>query len=188
MTILSLEHKDIIWIDLTLSFNISGSLASQGSNILENVREFHINEIGKYQSMYVLQKENVDSSPTDFKHMLPFIIDGIPSQKRIMITQSRILYFQRIAKTGSRTFIQILRNLGTNLGYFVDVPSYKAEMMGADENEIKKEIKNILVSHRDSVVRSRHFNFIDFEKYGVEWNPHWFSVVRDPVERVCYSI
>ena len=186
--ILYLELKDVIWIDLTLNFTISGRLSSQGSNILENVREFYINEIGKYQSMYVLQKKNIDSSAsTNSKHMLPFIINGLPSQKRIMITPSRILYFQRIAKTGTRTFIEILRNLGTNLGYSVDVPNYKLEMMGADENEIIKEIQNILVCHRDSVVRSRHFNFIDFENYGIGWNPHWFSVVRDPVERVYCS-
>ena len=125
----------MIWIDLTLNFTISGRLSSQGSNILENVREFYINEIGKYQSMYVLQKKNIDSSAsTNSKHMLPFIINGLPSQKRIIITPSRILYFQRIAKTGTRTFIEILRNLGTNLGYSVDVPNYKLEMMGADEN------------------------------------------------------
>ena len=174
----------MIWIDLKLNFKISGRLSFPKSHTLENVRDYRINQIGKYNSIYVLQEEKF-TYPTNISHMLPIVIEGRPCQKRIMVTPSKILYFPRIAKTGSRTFIEILRSLGKSLGYVVDVPYYKAEVMGADEYEIKKEIKEILICHRDSAVRTRHFNFIDFEKYGVRWNPDWFSIVRDPVDRVC---
>ncbi len=30
----------------------------------------------------------------------------------------------------------------------------------------------------------QHYSFIDFAKYGYDWHPDWFSMVRDPVEKV----
>ncbi len=30
----------------------------------------------------------------------------------------------------------------------------------------------------------RHYAFIDYRKMGYNWNPDWFNVVRDPIERV----
>ena len=34
----------------------------------------------------------------------------------------------------------------------------------------------------------RHYNFVDFQKYGSDWSPDWFNMVRDPVDRVSIFI
>ena len=30
----------------------------------------------------------------------------------------------------------------------------------------------------------KHYNFVDFSRFGSAWSPTYFNVVRDPVERV----
>ena len=30
----------------------------------------------------------------------------------------------------------------------------------------------------------QHYSFIDFNKFGYNWTPDWFNIVRDPVEKV----
>ena len=89
-----------------------------------------------------------------------------------------------MAKTGTRTIIKILENLSIKLGYIAETPSFKEETVQGDTNDVMQEIGEIVKSNRNSIIRSRHFSFIDFEKYGFSWTPHWFSMVREPVERV----
>ena len=31
----------------------------------------------------------------------------------------------------------------------------------------------------------KHYNFVDFSRFGSAWSPTYFNVVRDPIERVC---
>ena len=93
-------------------------------------------------------------------------------------------YCFRIAKTGSRTLISILASIGKHLGFQVQVPAFQHETLYDDRNGVRKEIYEIISGHENNIVRSRHYSFINFKEYGLEWYPDWFSIVRDPVERV----
>ena len=90
----------------------------------------------------------------------------------------------RIAKTGSRTFVQILSSVGNDLGFQVQVPAYSYERTMQEDEEVKEEILEIIKGHENNYIRARHSSFIDFKKHGYKWSPLWFSLVRDPVERV----
>ena len=94
-----------------------------------------------------------------------------------------ILYY-RVAKTGSRSFIRILKILGKERGFLVDIPRFKNEDLTPRINAINKEIKQILICHEESKIRARHFSFIDFKKHDIDWSPQWFSIVRHPITRV----
>lgn len=90
----------------------------------------------------------------------------------------------RIAKTGTRSIIYLLLRLSNNLGFQLDVPAFRKEILQDNEGGIMKEIKNILNDQKDGYVRTRHYSYIDFKQHGTNWSPIWFSMVRDPVERV----
>ena len=74
-------------------------------------------------------------------------------------------------------------DISSKLGFLVDTPSRNLQIQ-EDKNKVEKEIGAIIKGHRDSIVRSKHYSFINFEKYGVRWTPDWFSMVRHPVDRV----
>ena len=63
-------------------------------------------------------------------------------------------------------------------------PSFENEEVQTNDDGIMKEIGEILKSQKNSIIRVRHFSFINFDRYNVKWNPHWFSMVRDPIDRV----
>ena len=90
----------------------------------------------------------------------------------------------RVAKTGTRTIFHLLNVLKKRLGFNLDVPYYVRETLHDDENGIMKEINQILLAQNNANVRMRHYSFINFENFGIRWNPYWFSLIRDPIERV----
>ena len=72
----------------------------------------------------------------------------------------------------------------SHLGFGLDIPHYVRETLHDDENGMMKEINQILLAQNKANIRMRHYSFIEFENHGVNWNPSWFSMVRDPIERV----
>ena len=80
--------------------------------------------------------------------------------------------------------IAILKNLGAKLGFNVEIPSSQSTLIQENQIQVEKEIGATMKSHRANTIRAKHYCFINFQKYGVKWNPDWFSMVRDPVERV----
>jgi hypothetical protein len=44
-------------------------------------------------------------------------------------------------------------------------------------------VKSLLKLHTPTVW-IRHFNFHDLKRLGYHWQPEWFAVVRDPLEKV----
>ena len=104
-----------------------------------------------------------------------------------MISECNVLrmrYLFRVAKTGSRTMIHLMSILGRNLGYKLDIPYYIVENIQDSDSGIMKETGDIITSHSNGMIRSRHYSFIDFKQFGIDWNCIWFSMVRDPIERV----
>ena len=112
-------------------------------------------------------------------------IIALPSEQRIMIRPSRILYFNRVAKTGSLNMIILFQSLGVHLGYDVDQGIREKEIVQEDTIGIKKEVDALVQTHK-STVKSRHYAFFSLREWGYSWEPDWFSLVRDPIERVSY--
>ena len=99
--------------------------------------------------------------------------------------QFKTFYENRVAKCGTRSILWILQKLGVTHGFNVEVASFKRDFVQSkNPADIKKEINHIMKAHQNSTVRVRHFSVIEFEKWGIDWKPDWFSIVRHPVDRV----
>ena len=46
-----------------------------------------------------------------------------------------------------------------------------------------KEAGDLLKTQKN-IVKVRHYSFIDLERFGYEWTPDWFSLIRDPIKKV----
>ena len=46
-----------------------------------------------------------------------------------------------------------------------------------------QEVDSVLRTHQPTV-KVRHYAFLDFARMGYKWNPDWFSLVRNPIEKV----
>lgn len=154
---------------------------SEDKSTIENVEETRLQHFVKYKSLYVAKFPKRMINATNVNHLLPVKVNFNMHQLEIIPT--RILYFSRVAKTATRSIMKILMELSTQLGYLVEVPN-RNKVIQEDDDEVQKEIGAILKSHRNSVIRCKHYSFINFEKYGVNWNPDWFSMVRNPVDKV----
>ena len=95
------------------------------------------------------------------------------------------LFNFRIAKTGSTSFIALFFKLGAKLGYDVDTGHRQHENVQDDSEGMFNEVDSILRTHKP-MVKIRHYVFLDFAQLGYQWNPDWFNLVRDPIEKVYY--
>ena len=76
--------------------------------------------------------------------------------------------------------------LGAKLGYDVN-PGIKQKEDVLDSYEgMFQEVDSILRTHAPTV-KVRHYAFLDFARMGYKWNPDWFSLVRNPIEKVSKS-
>ena len=97
-----------------------------------------------------------------------------------------MLYYNRVAKTGSQSITRLLFDLGKKHGYLL-YPNIrgKDEKLSDSDNlhALFEEIDSILKTHTPMAF-VRHYSFIDFAKFGYDWRPDWFTIVRDPVDKV----
>ena len=100
------------------------------------------------------------------------------------VQPSDVLYFNRVAKTGTTSLVKLIQILSKRLHYkgvgTVDSIIY-------DSLEGQLEEINSLLSLNQPTVWVRHYAFLDFESFGYKWKPEWMSIVRNPIERVLYS-
>ena len=69
------------------------------------------------------------------------------------------------------------------LDYDVDPGVRKYECVQDSIDGILHEA-GILLKTQKNTIRVRHYSFIDLESFGYEWTPDWFSLVRDPINKV----
>ena len=50
-------------------------------------------------------------------------------------------------------------------------------------NDVHRVTKEILMA-KGPTVYAKPYNFVDFKKHGSSWSPEYFSIVRDPIEKV----
>lgn len=106
---------------------------------------------------------------------------------KVNIKPSKILYFNRVAKTGSQSFIRLLVHQGEKLGFHVDPKIRQNDILADDPFGLIEEAISVLKIQRPEVV-VRHYNFIDFKEFSHGWHPDWFNVVRDPIDKVSLMI
>ena len=68
-------------------------------------------------------------------------------------------------------------------GYDVDPGVRKYERVLDSFEGIIEEVGSLLKNHKNKV-KVRHYSFIDLKNFGYDWNPDWFSLVRDPIDKV----
>ena len=104
-------------------------------------------------------------------------------EHRVIVRPSQILYFNRVAKTGSQSFIALFKQLSPKLGYQVTPKIYQRESVGDSFEGVLQEVDSVLRIPNPSII-VRHYSFVDFPQYGSIWRPDWFSMVRDPIDKV----
>ena len=95
-----------------------------------------------------------------------------------------MLYFNRVAKTGSQSFTHLLLNQGKKLGFSVWPKLKQSESLVDTKEGLADEIDSVVKMNKPTVF-VRHYSFIDFEKeLQTSWRPDWFNIVRDPIDKV----
>ncbi|XP_054732194.1 heparan sulfate 2-O-sulfotransferase pipe-like [Anastrepha obliqua] len=94
-----------------------------------------------------------------------------------------ILIFNRVPKTGSIQFIELMRKLGRVHNFDVEVDPQNGGIRPIlNENEEGDLVENI-ANADDGTVFVSHVNYLNFTKYDTP-KPIYVNMVRDPVERV----
>merc|ERR1712241_379966 len=73
---------------------------------------------------------------------LPFSINIEQSSHQIIIKPSKILYFNRVAKTGSQSFIHLLKKQGEKLGFSFWPKIVQQESLVDTAEGLAEEIKS----------------------------------------------
>ena len=106
-----------------------------------------------------------------------------PLEQRVIVRPSKIMYFNRVAKTGSQSFIALLKKLSHKLGFSVNPKIYPKETLCDTLEGVVSEVDDATKTNVPLVI-VRHYSFVDFPMYGSMWSPDWFSMVRDPIDKV----
>ena len=139
-------------------------------------------KVAKYKSLHIIKGENEHQKQKGLMKM-PIRIVSMPQEQRIMVKPSNVLYFNRVAKTGSYSFMTLLSVLGKNHGFGVDYGLREWDIVRDDTKGLGEEIDKLLRIHENHVI-CRHYAFFNLKDMGYDWRPDWFSIVRHPIERV----
>ena len=112
-----------------------------------------------------------------------------------MIRPAKILFYNRVAKTGSQSITALLHALEKKNGFVVNSKTtfqfYDPTTMVTSTRELLIVTPEVLQLQLTKMLRTttpmvfiQHYSFIDFTKFGYDWSPDWFNIVRDPVEKV----
>jgi len=152
---------------------------SEETGMLENGHKFQISSYGDKGCIRHIKIPEVDK-PGKKKVSLPMqfkVVEG-----RVAVTSSRVLLFNRVAKVGSQSLIRLMVELSQTRGYHVSVDQRTVEQYNSPPWE-QLQLAETLTSFTMPTVWVRHYNFLDFDSFGLA-SPKWVNLVRDPVERV----
>ena len=84
---------------------------------LVDARNIKIGWIGNYKCMPVIRiPTELSLDPLKSRMKLPIKIFPMLAEQKVMVRPSKIMYFNRVAKTGSQSFIKLFQILGDRLG------------------------------------------------------------------------
>ena len=95
----------------------------------------------------------------------------------------RILFFIRLPKCASTSFVKLLRSLSIPLSF--ELYYNPSGAYDWDNNTIRREARRVWSKHR-KIMYARHFYYVDFKHYGLK-NFTYVTVIREPVARFVSS-
>lgn len=105
------------------------------------------------------------------------------SRQQCKVTAPRVLFFIRMPKCASTSFVNLLQSLSKSQSFtLLFNPSGAYDW---DKSTIRAEARQVM-SKRGKVVYARHFYYVDFQPYGVK-NFTYVTVIREPVARFVSS-
>ena len=143
-------------------------------------------EAGSWNCMKILKLCSSNSSLDNFLSQsiaLPYIITTYPEQGRINLQCSNILYFTRVAKTGSQGVIAIMHALKKLNRYKAYTQFSQVETIMDSFHRVQNQV-DLIAKYNEPAVWIRHYGVIDFKKHGASWSPQFVSIVRNPIDRV----
>ena len=192
------EEKPVIYVPQ------SGNKAYQGKltdgYIIDDPIAYEIRRLTRWQCIHLVKEA---SNPLNERKIellrLPIKIIADPESGRIQIKNSQVIFFNPIARTGTETFMWILHELKKESeGEFdIQMPSRAGNDRRSPPPKIilKDSYKNIQAvvdqissQNKKPLLYAKPYNFIDFSEHGSLWTPDYFSIVRDPIEKVSLEI
>ena len=113
----------------------------------------------------------------------PVAIKAFPQEGRVYLRPGKTLIFNRIAKTGSQSIIELLVQLKHKNGIEPLIQLKQVEHLMEPPKLISEFIGTVDRATRALAV-IRHYNFVDFEEYGGIFTPTYINVVRNPVDKI----
>ena len=89
-------YENVIWIDVNKEITLFGKLSLNDSNIMEQVRPFDVQLMGKLKKFYFIKIPNLPKPESNIKQLLPIRIINIPNEQRFYVLRSQGLYFTRL--------------------------------------------------------------------------------------------
>lgn len=96
----------------------------------------------------------------------------------------RVLFFIRIPKSASTSFVSLLRSLAKPLSF--ELMFNPSGAYNWDSDIIKGVAKSIKFKKHKRIVYARHFYYVDFKLYGLS-NFNYVAIIREPTSRFISS-
>ncbi|XP_039271706.2 uronyl 2-sulfotransferase-like [Styela clava] len=129
---------------------------------------------------YFQQHQNGNSERSKNKTLNEVDLYGHPIQFKPGKSRSRVIFYNRIGKCGSRSILNLARRLSDKYKYtFLESRDFEHDHPAHDE--MMEELEKIS-KLQPPIFYNRHIHFLDFEKYH-HLQPIYINVIRDPIDR-----
>ena len=171
-------NQEVVFVQPGFEKAIIGTY-NEAKGTLENGHKFQISAYGDRGCIRNIKIPKF-KKPGKKEVALPMRIKVV--EGRVAVTSSRVLLFNRVAKVGSQSLIKLMVELSNKRGFTVNVDQRTVEQYNSPPWE-QLQLAETLTSFTKPTVWVRHYNFLDFDSFGLA-SPKWINLVRDPVERV----
>ena len=170
-------------MDVNAKYSLMGTLVN--GTVLDKAQLVNIKKVGVHKEIQVIEMPTWDPNERLQSLKLSTKVYYDELNQRLFLKPAKMLYYNRIAKTGSISIVDLMRKLGKKNGFSVEFKARRNELVTDDLAGQKIEADNLLKSFFPAIF-VRHYSFIEFAKFGGydEWRPDWFNIVRHPVEKV----
>ena len=178
----------------------SGNYAFQGkltdSYIIENPTEYEITNVTSWQCIHLVRGKVLRHKVQKIDPVrLPIKIITDAENGQVQVKNSQVIFFNPIARTGTETFMWLLHELKDKFEGAFDIkmpstggndrrrPPPKMKLRDSYQN-IKAVVNELSTQNNKPLLYARPYNFVNFSEHGSLWTPDYFSIVRDPIEKV----
>lgn len=178
-----IEDSSIYYLKESTKEVFQGTLVN--GTFMANSSLVQIDGIGELNCIKMIKTSKIKDVEDPFMRLPVRLFPSIKDQ-RIFVRPNKVLYFNRVAKTGSQSIARLLFELGKVHGFILDVKvMLHSEHICDSHNPAGKfnEIDYVL-KWNSPVAIVKHYSYLDFASHGYDWTPDWFSIVRDPVDKV----